>query len=83
MKEVRAQMKTKDAGSNPETSFTLELMDLTFSKKHIESNSFQCTVSTKENSTKGESILSMEFSTAAKRDEVLQLLKPYVNSEYR
>jgi len=76
-------MKTKDAGSNPETPFTLELMDLTFSKKHIESNSFQCTVSTKENSTKGESILSMEFSTAAKRDEVMQLLKPYVNSEYR
>lgn len=83
LEKVRSQMETKDVGSNAKKPFTLDLTDLTFSKKHIESNSFQCTVSTKENIAKGESMISWEFSTAAKRDEVMQLLKPYVNSEYR
>lgn len=83
LEKIRSQMKTNDAGSNSEKPFTLDLMDLTFSKKHIESNSYQCSVSTKENITKGESMIVWEFSTAAKRDEIMGFLKPFVNSEYR
>jgi hypothetical protein len=78
---VRSEMKTKENGSNPNKSFSLELMDLSFSKKHIESNKFECI--SKENIKRGENMIVWEFSTAAKRDEIMGFLKPFVNSEYR
>lgn len=81
--KVRSEMKTKDTGSDPGKLFSLELMDLTFSKKHIESSKFQCMSSSGEMIKKGENMIVWEFSTAAKRDEIMGFLKPYVNSEYR
>lgn len=81
LEKVRSEMKTKDTGNSPSKPFSLELMDLSFSKKHIESNKFTCISS--ENIKKGENMIVWEFSTAAKRDEIMKFLKPYVNSEYR
>lgn len=82
LKDIRSTLVAKDDGTTEGKPYKLELMDMTFSKKHIESMYCQCESQLNQNK-KGNSMLVLEFASAAKRDEVMQLLKPYVNSEYR
>lgn len=82
LKDIRSTLVAKDNGTTEGKPFKLELMDMTFSKKHIESIHCFCSSQLNENN-KGISMLVLEFASAAKRDEIMEFLKPYVNSEYR
>jgi len=78
LKLVRSQLVAADKGVTPGKPFTLNLTDLSFSNKHIESGELECTDYTKQFNKKGGNSTLWEFSTAAKRDLIMELLKPFV-----